>query len=167
MDAIRRRTGVVGIFPDRTAVLRLADAVPAEQNDEGTEARRSRGLDLLAKARLDGIESETDDTVLPTELTASPRNEITEWAIDAPLQWTRRSHRGPTLDAHIGPTWLRGPTSRTRTSGTLSGREGRVCCRFRAPEANRGRFGQELDPLWIPFRKDAGCRLGPSLTVTS
>ena len=35
-------------------------------------AKRSRymGLDLLAKVLLHPIESETDDTVLPTELTA-------------------------------------------------------------------------------------------------
>ncbi|WP_234935522.1 transposase, partial [Mycolicibacterium austroafricanum] len=66
---IRRRTDVVGIFPDRNALIRLVGAVLAEQHDEWAESRRYLGLDVLSKSRaVNDTPTEQEDT--PAALTA-------------------------------------------------------------------------------------------------
>jgi len=68
---IRRRTDVVGIFPDRTSLIRLVGAVLAEQHDEWAEGRRYLGLDVLARSQaVHSVDEEVHDELSLQALTA-------------------------------------------------------------------------------------------------
>ena len=68
---IRRRTDVVGIFPDRASIIRLVGAVLAEQHDEWAEGRRYLGLDVLAKSQtINTAPAEEVNQPAPQALTA-------------------------------------------------------------------------------------------------
>jgi putative transposase len=66
---IRRRTDVVGIFPNREAIIRLVGAVLAEQNDEWAITRRYMSLEVITACYPDNLNQQLEEE-LPLAISA-------------------------------------------------------------------------------------------------
>ena len=66
---IKRRTNVVGIFPNDASILRLVSAVLVEQHDEWAVAER-RYLSEESMTLLEVMTDELDDKGVPLAITA-------------------------------------------------------------------------------------------------
>jgi hypothetical protein len=125
---IKRRTNVVGIFPNEAAISRLVGALMLEQNDEWAVTRRYMTLETVAVICKDNIMDPAKIAALQTGSTSSRRATYTTYRSDTEMlgicksiiigkRTIKKGRHEPTLCSHhsIGfrrPRSLRRPSRR-------------------------------------------------------
>ena len=71
---VKRRTNVVGIFPNEAAITRLVGAILLEKNDEWAVSRRYDSVDISALRRLRVARQVSSPSSLPTGTAADSKS---------------------------------------------------------------------------------------------